>query len=148
MNYKLVGCLILIMSLSFASAAQSTMKDEARIRALEQIQVDLLLKGDVMQMEKAWLPEFTVNNPFNEIVNGHKGPIRMRNLTYSEFKRVIETIIFRADIAIVMGRESVVPNGTSANAGREIDRRFTNIWVRVGQGWKMLARHANVVCNP
>jgi ketosteroid isomerase-like protein len=128
-------------------AAQSSSNDERTIKELEEKQVALLLKGDLDRMAEAWLPEFTVNNPFGDIVNGHDGPVRKRQLTYSVFTRNIEKMIFRGEIAVVMGRESIIPSGSSENAGKRIDRRFTNIWAKADGKWRMLARHANVMCT-
>jgi hypothetical protein len=147
MKIRIAIYLLAVAFMAVTSIAQSPAVEEIVIRHLEQRQVELLLDGDVKQMEAAWLPEFTVNNPFNDVVNGHSGPIRMRRLTYSAFSRKIEKIVFRGGIAIVMGSETVVPSGTSDDVGKEIRRRFTNIWVKSGGKWKMLARHANVVCG-
>jgi hypothetical protein len=147
MKVHIVILLILIPVLTSAAAAQTSGSDEAVVRDLEQQQVVLLLKGDVKQMAVAWLPEFTVNNPFNDVVNGHSGPVRKGHLTYSAFERNIEKIVFRDGLAVVMGSETVVPNGASRDAGKEIHRRFTDLWVKVDGKWKMLARHANVVCG-
>ena len=148
MNLRTTVLLMFVLALPAATAAQQRRGDEELLRKLEQRQVDLLLKGDVKQMEAAWGPEFTVNNPFNDVVNGHEGPIRTGKLTYSAFTRVVEKIIFHDEIAVVMGRETVVPSGRSADAGEELKRRFTNVWVRSDGEWKMLARHANVICGP
>lgn len=147
MKMQFVMCMFFAGILAPTSVAQSDSGDTRTITALEQKQVELLLKGEVVQMAAAWLPEFTVNNPFNYVVNGHNGPIRTLRLTYSRFTRTIEKIVFRNDIAIVMGSETVIPSGTSDDSGKEINRRFTNFWVKADGKWKMLARHASVVCG-
>ena len=147
MKIRLVTLLLVVASLVPASIAQTIADEDRMIRDLEQSQVELLLKGDLRKLGAVWLPEFTVNNPFNDVVNGHNGPIQMRRLTYSRFTRTIEKIVFRGDIVTVMGSESVVPSGTSDDAGKEIKRRFTNIWVKTDGKWRMLARHANVICD-
>lgn len=148
MRFRIVAIIALVLSLTAWAAAQSRSKDENELRRLEQQQVDLLLRGDVKQMEAAWLPEFTVNNPFLKVVNGHEGPVRKGKLTYSSFIRNVEKIVLYQDTAAVMGNETVVPSGASDNAGKEIKRRFTNFWIKSGGKWKMLARHASVICKP
>ena len=147
MKAQIVMFLIVVFGAASAAAAQTGSEDEKVIRDLEQHQVKLLLAGNVKQMAAAWLPEFTVNNPFNDVVNGHSGPVRNGRLTYSAFARNIEKIVFRDGLAVVMGSETVVPSGTSRDAGKEIHRRFTDLWVKVDGQWKMLARHANVICG-
>ena len=44
------------------------------------------------------------------------------------------------------GSETVVPGGNLPRAGQTAVRRYTNIWMRQSGGWKLVARHANVVC--
>ena len=148
MHLRTAALVMFVLWLPATMTAQKRTDDEELLKKLEQRQVDLLLKGDVKEMAAAWGPEFTVNNPFNEVVNGHEGPIRLGKLTYSSFTRVVERITFHNEIAIVMGRETVVPSGRSVNAGQELKRRFTTVWFRSHGEWKMLARHANVICHP
>ena len=66
-------------------------------------------------------------------------------IRYAAFERQIEAIRFSADIAIVMGAESVEPVGDTPHAGETVRRRFTNIWKKQGATWHMIARHANVI---
>jgi hypothetical protein len=46
-----------------------------------------------------------------------------------------------------MGRETVVPKGNSPNAGNTINRRYTNIWMKRSGKWRLIARHASVICG-
>jgi hypothetical protein len=147
MKIRIAKFLLFASFLAPVTSGQTRLKDEKMLRGLEQEQVELLLKGEVEEMAKKWLPEFTVNNPFGDVVNGNAGPIRSRRLAYAAFARNIEKIVFRDDIAIVMGSETVVPSSPFQGAGKEIKRRFTNFWIRLDGKWKMLARHANVVCD-
>lgn len=118
---------------------------EEEIRALEQAQVEALLRNDVVAMEQRWAEDYTVNNPFNRIVKARQGPIRAGALTYSSFVREVETVLVRGDTAIAMGRETIVPSGASPDAGKTIHRRFTNVWMKEGE-WLLVARHASVIC--
>ena len=47
---------------------------------------------------------------------------------------------------IVMGEETVHPNGNAPMAGETVKRRYTNIWREIDGKWQ--ARHANVICEP
>lgn len=118
---------------------------EKEIRKLEQRQVGLLLKGDVAEMEKQWAKDYMVNNPFNKLVKAREGPIRARQLTYSKFERDIEVVLVKGDVAVAMGGETVVPSGQSADAGKTIRRRFTDVWVKEEGRWLLMARHASVI---
>jgi hypothetical protein len=120
---------------------------EQQIRALEQTQVDLLLRNDVAGMEKNWSKDLIVNNPFNQVVDASAGPVRRGQLTYSSFVRNIERVLVHDHTAVVMGSETVVPSGQSADAGKTIRRRFTDVWINEHGRWLLIARHASVICG-
>ena len=67
-------------------------------------------------------------------------------MTYASFVRNIESIQVHGDTAIAMGNEVVVPSGTSPGAGATIRRRYTDIWMNRDGAWRLIARHANVIC--
>jgi hypothetical protein len=121
---------------------------EAHIRALEQAEVEALLRNDPVAIRAHWADDYIVNNPFNVVVNASEGPIQAGTLTYASFVREIERVLIRGNTVIVMGREIVVPSGRSPDAGKTIHRRFTNVWLDRGGRWLVSARHASVVCPP
>jgi len=132
-------------TLSAQGAVQSPL--EQQIRALEQTQVDLLLRNDVAGMQRNWSKDYVVNNPFNQVVDASAGPIRRGQLTYSSFVRDIERVLVHDHTVVVMGSETVVPSGQSADAGKTIHRRFTDVWMNEDGHWLLIARHASVICG-
>ena len=120
---------------------------ERMIRELDRQEADAVLRGDFDTVERLWAPDLVVNNPFNQVVEGSRGPIRTGALTYSSFVRDIESVQVHPTTVIVMGRETVVPKDDSPDAGRTIHRRFTNVWMTQGGEWRLTARHANVICS-
>ncbi|MGI8732193.1 MAG: nuclear transport factor 2 family protein [Pyrinomonadaceae bacterium] len=98
-----------------------------------------------MALDKLWTKDFRVNNPFNEIDKADR--IRTGVVTYSSFVREPEAILVRGETVIVMGRETVVPKGNSPDAGKTINRRYTNIWMKREEKWRLVARHASVICQ-
>ena len=44
-----------------------------------------------------------------------------------------------------MGLETLTPQGDTQNAGKTVTRRFTNIWTKESDEWKLTARQATVV---
>ena len=121
-------------------------KTEEIIRQLEQKQVVYLLNGDIKALESSWSSDYTVNNPFLEIVNARNGPIHKRTLTYSRFTRDVERVLLHGQTAITMGSETVVPKPPSADAGKTIQRRFTDVWMNKKGNWLLVARQASVIC--
>jgi hypothetical protein len=62
---------------------------------------------------------------------------------------VIEFVRVDGEFAAVMGLETVVPRADAPSAGlvagQVIRRRFTNIWKKEGDTWRLYWRHANVI---
>ena len=145
-----LSVIVIIIATTGLVLAQSAKQNDAleqEIRKLEQAQVDALLRNDLAAMERNWAKDYTVNNPFSQAVKASEGPIRAGTLTYSSFIREIEKVLFHKKTVIVMGKETIVPSGTSADAGKTINRRFTNIWMKKNGKWLLTARHASVICQ-
>jgi ketosteroid isomerase-like protein len=68
--------------------------------------------------------------------------------TRASYERSIEQVRVEGDIAIVMGAETLKPTGNAPQAGQTVHRRFTNIWKKEGDTWRLWARHANVIPTP
>ena len=54
-------------------------------------------------------------------------------------ERQIEQLRVHGNTAIVMGQETVVETGPV------IRRRYTEVWIRAGERWQAVARHANEI---
>ena len=128
---------------SAQSAKQKAIEQE--ISRLDLAHADAVLRGDLAALDKLWTKDFRVNNPFNEIDKADR--IRTGAVTYSSFIREPESVLVHGDTVIVMGRETVVPKGNSPDAGKTINRRYTNIWMKRNGKWRLVARHASVICQ-
>jgi hypothetical protein len=145
---RILFALCLIANGTFALTAQMRDEDVKKmITQLENRQVEYLLRDDIDAMQRQWSKDYTVNNPVNVVVNANEGRIRKRIVTYSKFERIIEKILVHANTVIVMGSETVVPNGKSPNAGKTLHRRFTDVWMNEDGKWRLVGRHANVICK-
>lgn len=145
--FALVAVVILIGT--GTASAQSSKHDaevEQEIRRLDLAHADAILRGDLPALDKLWTKDFKVNNPFNQIDQADR--IRTGAVTYSSFLREPESVLVHGNTAIVMGREIVVPKGNSPDAGKTINRRYTNIWMKREGKWRLIARHASVICAP
>ena len=136
---------LLAPGLVSAQSSKQKLSIEQEVRRLERAHADAVLRGDLAAMDKIWTADFKVNNPFNEIDKADR--IRTGALTYSSFIREPESVQIHGNTVIVMGRETVVPTGNSPDAGRTIRRRYTNIWMKRKGIWRLIARHANVICQ-
>lgn len=136
---------VLVPGLVSAQSMKQKAVIEQEIRRLDVAHADAVLRGDLAALDKLWTKDFKVNNPFNEIDKADR--IRTGAVTYSSFIREPEAVLIHGDTVIVMGREIVVPKGSSPDAGKTINRRYTNIWMKRNSKWRLVARHARVICQ-
>lgn len=121
---------------------------EAEIKNLEQAEVKALQDKDTNTIKKLWDKDYIVNNPESKIVLAKPNPLDRPVIqkTKVSFTREVEKILINGDIAISMGNETVVP-ADGSNQGQTIRRRYTNIWMKKDGSWKLVARHANIICQ-
>ncbi len=144
---KKIFAILLFLS-SFNSIAQNK-EEETIIRNLEQMEVQAILNKDSLTLLKLWDMDYTVNSPDNVIYFAGKTtldrPVLKRSRT--TFTRDIEHIRIKGNFAFSMGSETVVPAVGEAQATQIVKRRFTNIWEKQGSEWKLVGRHANIICK-
>lgn len=148
MNKLILLAVVLMFSAGGLASGQSAKQKaavEEEVRKLDLAHADAILRRDQVALDKLWTEDFRVNNPFNEIDKADR--IRTGAVTYASFLREPESILIHGDTVIVMGREVVVPAGSSPDAGKTINRRYTNIWMKRDGKWRLIARHASVICQ-
>ena len=147
MRLILLTAALTVWAPGFASAqtAKQKVAIEQEIRKLDLAHADAILRGDLPALDKLWTEDFRVNNPFNEIDQANR--IRTGAVTYSSFVREPESVLVHGNTVIVMGREITVQKGSSPQAGKTINRRYTNIWMKRQGKWRLVARHASVICQ-
>lgn len=144
---------ILLVIACATGQARSGMSDEEIVRAQDDRERIAALKRDIPALEQLWSEQITINAPNNRVIVGRRANIdtfvRSGIINFSSFERTIESIKVDDDFAVIMGLETVVPitDAPSAGlvAGRQVRRRFTNIWKEEGETWRLYWRHANVI---
>jgi hypothetical protein len=142
---KLVAVLFIVF-LQLNVSGQTDADQE--IRRLEQLEAKAVLTGDTLTLFKQiWAPEFIVNNPANMVVTKQQvtALIRTGKLDYESFERIIERISVIGNTAIVMGREEIKAEGGTDHTGKRVIRRYTNIWMKRDNAWKLVGRQATIV---
>jgi ketosteroid isomerase-like protein len=144
---KIILSLTLILYACYLSAQDQA--TEAEIRKLEQMEVQAILTKDTITLLKVWDKNYVVNAPDNKInfpgKNTLDRPVLRRSRT--SFTRNVEEVIIRGNTVLAMGSETVVPTTEGQSQPQsEIKRRYTNIWMKMDGSWKLVARHANVIC--
>lgn len=121
---------------------------ETEIRNVENLQTKAILKGDTSAMYDLWSSAIVVNNPYNIIMTMDqiKKVFRTGKVENTSTLDVdIEKITIVENIAIVMGKEALTPQGTADHSGKKVTRRFTNIWMKNNGAWKLTARQATII---
>jgi len=147
MKKKLKKLVMIVFTTCAWVASFSQQNSETEIRTLENLLDSAILKSDTIVIAKLFSPQIVVNSPANTIVkfDGVMGRIRTGQIDYSSYEKIIENIAFVENIAIVMGKEIITPKGVTANAGKTVTRRFTDIWMKDKKSWRLTARQATIV---
>ncbi|HEU4748918.1 MAG TPA: nuclear transport factor 2 family protein [Gemmatimonadaceae bacterium] len=155
MNATRAGSILLSVAVTACGAnlSQTSISDEQTVRALDNQERIAALNRDIPALERLWSEQFTVNAPNNRIVVGRRNNldtfVRGGIINFSSFERAIEFTRLDGDFAVIMGVETVVPVSDAPSAGlvagQSVKRRFTNIWKREPDAWRLYWRHANVI---
>lgn len=138
--------LVLISFLLITTLVFAQSKDEIEIRRLEKHWTELLDKGDTNSLLKIWSKDYVVNNPNGKIVTPKEIVSLMKSgHIFPAVERIIEKITFNQNIAIVMGKELQQPGDLITNLEEWIPRRFTNVWIRNGKSWQLIARQSSEI---
>lgn len=142
---KLIGSTILLLLSARFAIAQNAAEDE--IRKLDQLEARATINGDTVALKRLWSPNFVVNNPANTVVNVTQIRKLMNEgkISYATFSRVVEKVTIADNVAITMGYEQNQPEKTTANAGKMVTRRYTNVWLKGKDGWRIIGRQATII---
>lgn len=142
---KIVFTVFLFGVQSLTSSGQG--KAESEIRRLEKLELEAIHKADTLTLLKLWSKDYVVNNPAGKVVTVPEilEFIREGKIDYSSVERIVERVTFTENIAISMGKEIVTPKNAADNSGKKVVRRFTDVWIRAIDSWRLTARQATIV---
>lgn len=140
----------LLAALMFSAACMAAPKQggaEAQIRQLNAREVAGLMHQDAKALAALWSDQFVVTNPYNKFITKSDvvNFVASGKLGFHDYTRRIEYIHIYGDTAIVAGSETVAWAGMMPLAGKTSLLRFTSVWMRHGDSWQEIARHANIV---
>lgn len=143
----LILLLSIVFNLFMSITSFSQQLEDSLIRRLEEAEREAILKSDTVQLTNLMSKNIVVQNPENAIVGFRQIMDRIKGgkINYSVFERKIDNIAFMNGIAVVMGLETLTPQGDTQNAGKTVKRRFTNVWTKENDNWKLTARQATIV---
>jgi TctA family transporter len=137
-----------------ATVGSASDVSEASLRAADAEQMRIIVDGDAKAQSVFMHDNYIINGPSNRVM---RKPVLVDMLAHGRmasdrFERTIEGTAITGNIGIVMGREIVRPAAGSELAttlgSRDLQRRFTNVFIFVGGAWRFLARQASVIEAP
>ena len=153
--FRIVFGIISVMLFSILIVGQTKSqpvksKLEATLRKLDLEAALAIQEKDEPRIARFFTKESVTNNPRNGLTLGSAGVIeaaRSGVINYHSLDRKIESVQILGNTAILMGSETVVMKASDNGPGESIRRRYTNIWMKTGKNWQIVARHANIICR-
>lgn len=129
---------------SSSEPVYSVKTENDEIRSAENQERKARMNRDTATLSQMWSGDLIVTNPDNSILSKADllKNISGNPLANTAFDRVIDKINITRNVAVVMGHETVAVPKTPAAAQKAITRRYTNVWMKDGNEWKLTARQA------
>jgi ketosteroid isomerase-like protein len=138
------------LACSRAQTVDEPSASDPRIKAVldaRQRAADATARGDWKTVEASFAPDVIVNSPTNRVVRLADIMARFRSGQIAAEpggERRVEFIGVQGDSVVVMGEESGRPGPNAPNAGKQIRRRFTEVWKQYSGVWKLAVRQATI----
>jgi uncharacterized protein (TIGR02246 family) len=124
----------------------STSQVEKEIASIEQQEAQALLRADTAALERLWAHDLLVTTSRNRVHTGAEvlGFIKSGQMKLSKLDRRVDRVAVHGQVAIAMGEETIVPAGGN-NAGKTLNRRYTDVYVQKDGQWRLIARQATLI---
>ncbi|HSC23810.1 MAG TPA: nuclear transport factor 2 family protein [Casimicrobiaceae bacterium] len=131
------------MTQAGASSTDTDWKTE--IAALEHAANDAFVARDLARLDQLFSDDLVVNSPINVVNDKRKILDLLGSGVIGHVSSTIEHELVRrdGDFVVVMGADAV----RNTDAEPMLRRRFTNVWRREGDRWRLYVRHANIVAD-
>ena len=118
---------------------------QAEILAVEERANAAFLNRDLAQLEQLFSDELLVNSPINRVNDKKKLLELLGSGAIGHVSSTIRHELIRrdGDLVVVMGSDAVQDSPSAP----VLQRRFTNIWRKEGDRWRLYIRHANVIAK-
>ncbi len=144
---KIVKLILVISSVLCQNSSFAQKNAEKEIRKLEDLEGQSWVKKDTTTLYQLFSPKLIVNAPINRTVTLEdiKRMARSGKLDVAYSKKMIETITFIKDMAVVMGQDMIKPQGAMKDAGKTVTRRYTDVWINNQNKWTLIIRQATII---
>ena len=127
---------------------------EGSLRAADAEQMRIIVDGDAKAQSVFMHDNYIINGPSNRVMRKAVlvDMLAHGKMASDRFERTVEGTAITGNIGIVMGREVVRPAAGSELAttfgNRDLQRRFTNVFMFERGSWRFLARQASIIEAP
>lgn len=115
------------------------MSDQDAIRKLEDRRYQAMCEGDIATLEKLLADSLVYTHSYGgaDSKASYLAGVRSKRWQYRKVERPVENIQVFGDCALVTGhvRIDLIADG----APKMLESRFTNVWIRRGGAWQMVA---------
>ena len=100
---------------------------------------------DAEGVKAVWAEDFVVNSPNNTVLRRDEVIAAMADdlLDYKDFRKNITLVDQKPGAVVVMGYDTMTPL-KGPGAGKQVTRPFTDVWMKRGEAWMLVARQATV----
>lgn len=139
----------------FQTSCCSSDKDRKIImerKSLMDYELKLVLNQATTAIEQFCPDNMVVTKPFNQFIDKRKVMERVKSniIKYISYEKKVDYFhIEGGNTIVVLGQEIVVPTSDAnrSDAGKTVNRRFTEVWIKRGKEWKKVVRHTNDVID-
>lgn len=104
-----------------------------------------IVSHDAAGVKGVWAEDFVVNSPNNTVLRRDEVIAAMAGdlLDYKDFRKIITLVDEKPGAVVVMGYDTMVPL-KGPGAGKQVTRPFTDVWMKRGDAWMLVARQATI----
>jgi ketosteroid isomerase-like protein len=104
-----------------------------------------ILSHDAEGVKSVWAEDFVVNSPNNTVLRRDEVIAAMSEdlLDYKDFRKNITIVDEKPGAVVIMGYDTMVPL-KGPGAGKQVKRPFTDVWMKRGDTWMLVARQATI----
>lgn len=125
-----------------------TLSPEETLKALDQRGAKAVLENDAPALARIYADHLVLHfAPAKLVRTGEQvlSDMRTNPTLYDSFVRTTEFVSIQGDIGITIGREAAVPTATHpAHTSGPIQRRYSHVWRKEKDDWKLLFRHVSM----
>jgi len=150
LSFAIPAFLLLVFTVDAQKKQVSNADIEQTIKKLDVEAAKAVLDHDEKGIARYFAANSVINNPRNSLTMGSAGVIETAKtaaIDYYKFERAVESVQILGNTAITMGQETITMKNQMGGAGAIYVRRYTNVWMRSGSTWQIVARHSNNICK-